>query len=153
MKKSITVVALFAAAVCMQAAEDNKSEKTATAPEATAIPKDAVKNADGTYSYTDKDGKKWTYRNSPFGVIKAAVREPGADTRPKPSQPAAATTKAIDKGDTVQFERSTPFGPQRWEKKKSDLNAEERRILDAQNESESGGKTQSNTESARPDAK
>ena len=144
MKRSITVVILFAAAVCAQAATDKKSEKTATAPQALTIPKDAVKDANGTYSYTDKQGKKWIYRNSPFGVIKTVAPETGADTRANPNQ-AAAATKVTDKGDTVQFERSTPFGPTKWEKKKSDLTDEERQMVDTQ--------SQSKTQTAQPDAK
>jgi hypothetical protein len=144
MKKSISVAALLAAAFCMQAAEDNKSEKAAPAPQALTIPQDAVKEANGTYSYTDKQGKKWVYRNSPFGVIRTVAPEPGPDARPNP---AAAATKATDKGDTVQFERPTPFGLTKWEKKKSDLTNEERRIFDAQNQS----KTETQTD--KPDAK
>ena len=150
MKRLITVVILFTAAVFAQAADDSKSAKPATAPQALTIPKDAVKNDNGTYSYTDKQGKNWIYRNSPFGVIKTVAPEAGADTRSNPSQPAAAV-KVIDKGDTVQFERSSPFGPTRWEKKKSDLTDEERKMVDAQNQSKTETRTQ--TETDKPDAK
>ena len=154
MNRSITVVALFAAAVCAQAAEDNKSAKTEAPPQALTIPKDAVKEANGIYSYTDKQGKKWIYRDSPFGVTKTLAPEPSADTRPNPNQ-AAAATKVIDKGDTVRFERPSPFGKMVWEKKKSDLTDEERKMIDAQSQSQNQGqsKTQSDTQSAQPDAK
>jgi len=152
MKRSITVVILFAAAVGAQAADDSKSAKTAPAPQALTIPKDAVKDANGTYSYTDKQGKKWIYRNSPFGVIRTVAAEPGADTRPNPHQ-AAVATKVTEKGDTVQFERSTPFGPTKWEKKKSDLTDEERKLVDAQNQSKTETQTETGTQTDKPDAK
>jgi hypothetical protein len=146
MKRSITVAALFVAAVYAQAAEDTKSEKTTTSPQAITIPKDAVKSADGTYSYTDKQGKKWIYRNSPFGVVKTVAPEPGPDARENSKQ-AAATTRVVDKGDTVQFERSTPFGLTKWEKKKSDLTDEERKMVDSQTQDKS--KTQGDNPNAK----
>lgn len=151
MNSSITVVILFAAAVCAQAADDGKSAKPAAAPQALTIPKGAVKNDNGTYSYTDKQGKNWIYRDSAFGVVKTPgpAAGAGAQTGAKPAAPAAkaSATKVIDKGDTVQFERSTPFGPTKWEKKKSDLTEEERKMLDAQNQ----GKAE--TKNDKPDAK
>jgi hypothetical protein len=49
------------------------------------------------------------------------------------SAPDLSLTKAIDKGDTVRFERPSPFGMVNWEKKKSDLTDDERHLLDAQN--------------------
>ena len=111
--------------------DQKKADKPAPAPKVVTIPKDAVKNANGSYTYTDKDGKKWLYRNSPFGVIKSAIQDD--PDSPKPVQHAGnSATKAIDKGDTVQFERSTPFGPVKWEKKKSELTDEERQIVDEQ---------------------
>lgn len=145
MKRSITVVILFAAAVCARAADDAKPAKPAP-PQALTIPKDAVKNENGTYSYTDKQGKKWLYRDTPFGVIRTPGPESGADAQPNP-KPATPATKVIDKGDTVQFERSSPFGVTKWEKKKSDLTDEERKMVDAQNQSKTGTKTD------KPDAK
>ena len=36
-------------------------------------------------------------------------------------------------GDVVRFERKTPFGTAKWEKKKSELTDDERRILAQQN--------------------
>lgn len=139
MKRRIIVAILCAAGACAAAAPDKKSDKSATTSTAVTIPKDAVKNPDGTYSYTDKDGKKWIYTNTPFGVIKAAAKDPDSATPAATSQ----AIKAIDKGDTVRFERPSPFGTVTWEKKKSELTDEERRIVDAQNQ----------TQTAKPDAK
>jgi len=97
------------------------------APQATTIPKDAVPNPDGrSYIWTDKQGKKWVYAKTPFGVTKSAVSDAAV------SGPNLSTTKAIDKGDTVRFERPSPFGTMSWEKKKSDLTDDERHLLDTQ---------------------
>jgi len=127
-KITIIPIILCAAAICAPA-ETKKKGNTASAPQVVTIPKDAVQNPDGTYSYTDKEGKKWTYAKTPFGVMKTA----SADTPASADSPAGPTSiKAIDKGDTVRFERPSPFGPISWEKKKSELTDEERRILDAQ---------------------
>jgi hypothetical protein len=152
MKRSVTVAILFAAAVYAQTADDRKSAKPATAPQAVTIPKDAVKDARGVYTYTDKQGKKWIYRDSPFGVIRTVAPEPAAETRPNPNQ-AAAAIKVIDKGETVRFERPSPFGPVSWERKKSDLTDEERKVVDGQNQSKTETQPQTETQSGKPDAK
>lgn len=144
MTRIIIVAALFAAAVCAQARQQ-KSETTATTAAAPApvspIPKGAVKNADGTWSYTDKDGRKFRYVNSPFGVIKTEIRDDDSRSAP-PINPA---TKVIDKGDTVRFEQPGPFGTVAWEKKKSELTDPERQLIDAQQKKQ--------TETAKPETK
>ena len=65
---------------------------------------------------------------------------------PKP-EPNEKLIKTTDAGDTVKFERQTPFGVSKWEKKKSDLTDEERKLVDSQNQS----KTETKTD--KPDAK
>jgi hypothetical protein len=134
MKTSITLFALLATGLLM-AQSDQKPAYKETAKKAAAkkpapltIPKDAVKNPDGTYSYIDKEGKKWRYVNTAFGVMRS---EDNPDA-PAPALPPAQWTKATDNGDTVIFEKPTPFGPARMEKKKSDLTPEERAFLDSQ---------------------
>ena len=129
MKTTLTVMFLLAAAVCAPA-QTKKSTSTTPAPHAVTIPKDAVPNSDGTsYTYTDKQGKKWIYAKTPFGIIKSAYSEPVAPAATTPAPD--SMTKAIDKGDTVRFERPSPFGVMSWEKKKTDLTDDERRALDA----------------------
>ncbi len=151
MTRLITVAALCAAAVCAQATQ-KKSDRTATtsatkpAPAAAiVVPKDAVKNANGTWSYTDKQGKKWVYVTTPFGILRTEV----TDSESRPDAPLSAATKVIDKGDTVRFEQPGPFGPIAWEKKKSDLTDQERQVFDAQNQNQN----QNQTPTAQPDAK
>jgi hypothetical protein len=144
MTKLMTVAALFAAAVCAQATQ-KKSDRTATTAVSTpvpSVPKDAVKNADGTWNYTDKQGRKWVYVNTPFGIMKTDV----TDSESRPAAAPNASTKVIDKGDSVRFEQSGPFGPIAWEKKKSDLTDQERQMVDAQ-------QNQSQPETAKPETK
>ena len=127
MKTTLTVMFLLAAAVCAPAATKKKTTAT-PAPQAVTIPKDAVPNADGTsYLYTDKQGKKWVYAKTPFGIIKNAYSENAAAATPAKD----SMTKAIDKGDTVRFERPGPFGVMSWEKKKIDLTDDERHTLES----------------------
>ncbi len=134
MKTSITLFALLATGLLMaqsdQKPADKETAKKAAVkkPAPLTIPKDAVKNPDGTYSYTDKEGKKWRYVNTAFGVMRS---EDNPDA-PASAIPPAQWTKATDNGDTVIFEKPTPFGPARMEKKKSDLTPEERAFLDSQ---------------------
>jgi hypothetical protein len=128
MKSILAAIILFAAATLAPAADDN-TKKADSAPKEATIPKDAVPNPDGkTYSYTDKQGKKWIFAKTPFGVIK----KPDAD-KPGGAPANLSSTKAIDKGDTVRFERPSPFGTISWEKKKSELTDDERHILETQN--------------------
>jgi hypothetical protein len=144
MTRLITIAALFAAAVCAQATQ-KKSDKTATTaapPSVTSVPKDAVKNADGTWNYTDKQGRKWLYVNTPFGIMKTDVTDAENQSAPPPNP----ATKVIDKGDTVRFEQPGPFGPIAWEKKKSELTDQERQMVDAQ-------QNQSQPQAAKPETK
>ena len=153
MKNTIANVILFAAilfAAATYAPAQDKKDDTATsattnaAHQATTIPADAVLNPDGrTYSYTDKEGKKWTYLRTPFGITRVAATDKPAAATPfgiksvaatdKPAAPPRDTSriKVIDKGDTVRFERPSPFGPMGYEKTKSELTEEERRIVDS----------------------
>jgi hypothetical protein len=128
MKNVFTVIILCAAAIGAPAATKKKTQ-TPPAPQAITIPKDAVANPDGiSYSYTDKQGKKWTYTKTPFGIMKSPTSADSAGG----GAPDVSSTKAIDNGETVRFERPGPFGTMSWEKKKADLTDDERRLLDAQ---------------------
>jgi len=101
-----------------------KKTTEAPAPQFLTVPADATQNPDGTYSYTDKDGKKWNYWKSPFGVMRSEVKP----TTPSPLQ----YTSTTDKGDTVRFERQTPFGPVGYDRKKSEMSDEERSLFELQ---------------------
>jgi hypothetical protein len=143
MKNTIAFIILLAVATCAPGATRKKAASPAPAPQAVTIPKDAVPNADGTtFLYTDKQGKKWTYAKTPFGIMKSAYSDTAAAAAPAAD---AGLTKAIDKGDTVRFERPGPFGIIAWEKKKAELTDDERHTLESQNT-----KSQFETQTAKP---
>jgi hypothetical protein len=120
-------------------AKKNKKKKTTAAssqpPGPITIPKDAVLDPkDGNYHYTDKNGRKWVYMMTPMGPSRWEDKGPSAQSAP--AQPPSSNRfsddpnlKAIDQGDTVKFVRTTPFGPQTWTKKKSELTDDERTML------------------------
>jgi hypothetical protein len=70
------------------------------AGQALTIPKDATTNADGTYTWTDKQGKTWTYVETPFGVSRTLE----TDAHPK---------KALPKGVPAGA-KANPDGTYRW---------------------------------------
>jgi len=125
----------FALVLSAAVADDTVSKKTKstkakkTEPKAivaNVIPKDAVLGADGSYHATDKSGKKWVYKNTPFGVAKAEERPP-VDTTPVQEM-----TKVTIVGDVAKFERPSPFGVSKWEKKVADLTPDEKKIVENQ---------------------
>src|SRR5215472_18165657 len=92
------------------------------APKRLAVPQGAVATSPSTYSYTDTEGKKWVYHTSPFGVTREPEGSPQRFTRD------FSNVKATEQGDRIHFERPTPFGPFRWQTKKSELNEMERTV-------------------------
>lgn len=105
-------------------------------------PKGATEISPGIYRVTEA-GKVWIYRKTPFGYSKSEE----ASTQEKPSTdgdtessaspfaagkaiqspPAdsAAFTKATEDGDSVRFERPSPFGVYKWTRKKTELTKSE----------------------------
>jgi hypothetical protein len=105
-----------------------KSAKTAAKPKATVpkpleIPAGAVEYEPYNYRFTDKSGKTWIYSKTPFGV----VRRPEITEQPVATDQ-SKEVKAWDAGDSVRFERSSPFGPVKWERKKTELTDTEKTI-------------------------
>jgi hypothetical protein len=94
-------------------------------PEKPKPPEGAVQVGPGLWSHLDKDGKTWHYRQTPFGLVKT---EPQAS--PDPAEEELLGVIAHDRGDTVDFERKTPFSVYRWTKKKTDLTRAERNVLE-----------------------
>ncbi|MDQ6708032.1 MAG: hypothetical protein M3Z85_18910 [Acidobacteriota bacterium] len=124
------ILLMLVLTVAVVSAADKKPKKEKVnktgAAAAASIPADAIPTGDGSFRYTDSQGKKWLYRNTPFGVSK--VEEKPAE----PAAPAAVDerTKAVESGDIIRFERPGPFGPARWEKRKTDLDPSEQAVWD-----------------------
>lgn len=147
MTKILVVLSLTAAALAAQAPGSTgatgpktvkkavTARKATTAPQPAAIapvtiPKDATENPNGSYSWTDKQGKNWTFVKTPFGIVKS-------ETQASSSTPASlAGTKAFDEGDKIRFEKPSPFGTVKWEKNKTDLTDEERQVVESQQNSQ-----------------
>jgi hypothetical protein len=126
--------------------------KAAPAP-AVVIPANATRVDENTYTHTDAHGKTWMYRQTPFGIQKSeqtaeskpyalpeAVRERESPFSAEGTSPAAGSgnaaaedLSATESGDLVTFRRKTPFGNNTWTKKKSELTAEERALLERAN--------------------
>ena len=119
------------------------------------VPKDAKEVAPGQYTFVDKDGKNWVYRKTPFGIQKFEDKSAGksaaddsAASAPAPApgtamptpfgetrSRAAVPVKVTEEGDSLRFERQTPFGLQRWTRKKTELNEQETALWEAQRSS------------------
>lgn len=105
------------------------------------LPADAVKVDTLTWRFTDAEGTIWTYRQTPFGLVRFEAEEE-TDTADETAA-AASLIKAFDQGDEVRFERMSPFGLHRWTKKKTELTDVEREAWEqAQNAAEATAKTE-----------
>jgi hypothetical protein len=114
-------------------AAKKKTTKTAAkkpAPAGLTIPAGATENPDGTFSWTDKSGKKWRFAKTPFGIMRSPDTSAADATASDPNE--QQLVKATDNGDTVTLVRQTPFGPIKQEKKKSELTDAERKLLEDQ---------------------
>jgi len=97
-----------------QSTRPSDADKKATpSTPAMTIPRDATANPDGTWSYTDKQGKSWNYAKTPFGVSRspATAEVPVLKGVPKDAVPNAdgsyLWTDKVGKRWTLV---NTPFG-------------------------------------------
>lgn len=115
---------VFCAATILIPSPARANDDPKPAPALKDLPDGAVRNPNGTYSWTDKDGKKWIYEITPVGLSRSPFRAAASEGK---TDVKTNGLKVTDKGDTVRFERKSLMGPIIWEKKKSDLNEKERR--------------------------
>jgi hypothetical protein len=118
------------------------AKQTKKAAPLLSIPKDAVQTTPGFYRWTDKDGKVWTYRFTPFGVTRwpADSMDMKRDAADK-ANAAAGRTTAVEAGDSIHFEQVTPFGKRTWIRKKTELNEAERKIWELQQKNSTASRT------------
>ncbi len=130
MKTLVTLVLMAALPVLAQttkkAAPRTSAKPAPRVAQPLVLPKDATPNPDGSYSWTDKAGKKWLFSKTPFGLSRIE------DTGASPASAASSSLKVTDLGEKIRFERPSPFGTNRYEKNKADLTDEERAIVAAQ---------------------
>lgn len=111
-----------------QAKKAEPAKKTVAASTAEAaktpggLPKDAVEVEPGLYRHADGKGQVWMYRRTPFGFSRY---QPEKELKDADIEEAQYLT-AIDKGESVQFERKTPFGVNKWTRRKAELAGAER---------------------------
>jgi hypothetical protein len=84
-----------------------------------------------TKQVTGQDGKTYIEKKTPFGK---ARYEKQAEAEKKDEPP--ANMRAFDEGDTVRFERRTPFGTRKWSKKKTELDEMEKAALEREQASQ-----------------
>jgi hypothetical protein len=109
------------------------ASKTQKAPAAAlTVPKDAVQTEPGVYRWTDKSGKVWTYRQTPFGVKRWSADSVDTERKTDKRISAEERTTAVEQGDSIRFEQFTPFGKHTWVRKKSEMNEAEQKIWDRQ---------------------
>jgi hypothetical protein len=147
MKIRILILAVLLAVAIAAGDDGKKSTRTKAASSSTPAapigpPKTAVEIGPHAYRYVDAQGKVWIYRRTPFGWMKGEEK----DDRQSTSKPGALSpdTRAVEDGDNVRFECKTPFGMQRWTRKKSEMTEEEKRVF------ERGAPPAQSVESAKP---
>ena len=128
---AVLVIVVAAAAAADKPAGNKKKTVQATPAKVqpVTIPPDAVQVDPNTYRYTDPAGKKWTYHRTPFGISK--MEDNSVEDAKKVQEDTAhliESTKAVEDGDSIQFERASPFGTTRWKRNKAELNETERAV-------------------------
>jgi hypothetical protein len=117
-----------------KASPDQKAlvdQKAKTQAQAPTIPAGAVEVEPYLFRYQDASGKTWMYRQTPFGLSKWEETSTPVAPEPAKSEPVVVT----DLGDSVRFERNTPFGKGTWVRKKTELNDEEKTLISGPNTS------------------
>ena len=132
MKRLAVCLVMVTAMLAADKPANKKAAKAAPPPAPSlTLPAGAVAVEPGTYRYTDPQGKKWLYRQTPFGLAriedKPAVSEDQKAATRK-SEEFDAQVTAVEQGDTIHFTRSGPFGQYKWARKKSELDESERAI-------------------------
>jgi hypothetical protein len=126
----LMIVVATAAAADKTASNKKKTAKATTVKvQPVTIPPDAVQIDPNTYRYTDSAGKKWTYNRTPFGISK--MEDNSVEDAKKAQEDTAhliESTKAVEDGDSIQFERASPFGTTHWKRNKAELNEMERAV-------------------------
>jgi len=157
--KSVVIGWMLCAACFAADAKKIDAKKTTARPAAKAaavkkpapavtIPAGATKVDETTYTFKDNAGKVWVYQKTPFGVSKteqSAVTAANMASASGPQKPTdstpfgklnssapASSVKAVEDGDSIRFEKATPFGVQKWTRKKAELNEDERAIWERQ---------------------
>ncbi len=130
MIKTLTLT-LIAAALLAAQDQPNKNappRKPASAQKTqpVTIPLQATQVGPNVYRYTDAKGKVWMYARTPFGISKWEEIPATQETDDQ------SLTTVTDLGDSVRFERKTPFGVSQSVRKKRELTDDEKALVERQ---------------------
>lgn len=129
------VAVLVAIGLTLAGQAKNKQEGSSSAPEKTAVKE-------------QKAGRKLA--QTPFGTSDYGDAEP-PDEEPE-TLATSPHVEVEEKGDTIIFKRKTPFGNQVWKKKRAELTAEERQLLNRRRKAAAKAKPAAETKTAaKPD--
>jgi hypothetical protein len=117
---AVTIVSI--AGLCAEPPASSKTGKDTLEPGSTRV--------------TDENGKRWILKKTPFGVAKIAEVDETSD-RALRAKETSIGIRAFDAGDSVRFERMTPFGKSTWTKKKAELDDSEQAAWTASQKSKS----------------
>jgi hypothetical protein len=136
---TLRIMAVLMAFAAMSIAADQTGAKDKKQPpiksaaptkvQALTIPPHAVPIDANNFSYTDPQGKKWIYSKTPFGITRREDKPASPEDARNAQEERARfieSTKVVEDGDTIRFDQASPFGNNRWQKNKSDLNEMEK---------------------------
>lgn len=109
-----------------KSAPAKQTAKAPVAPAKVGPPAGAEKLEEGKYRWKDTAGKTWIYKQTPFGWSR--YEEAPAEQAAVTEDPGFSVLSEND--DAVKFVKTTPFGKSSWERKKSELNAEEKAVYE-----------------------
>ena len=137
MKPGLMILMSLAMIAGSAAGQDKPAEKTASEKSAPV----AKKAAPVEKRVTDKDGKTYILRSTPFGTVK--VEDKPVD--PKSAEP-PERMRGYEDGDNIRFESPTPFGVARWVRKKTELNETETAIWERELRNQAAKQTETKKE-------
>ena len=121
------ILMAMAASALLLAGEDKAQSDKAVAAKAAAkddrpagVPADAQEIQPYLYRSTDAHGKKWLYRQTPFGLSKWDDKPVDAAAAARAAEN-SVPVKVTDLGDSYRFEKDTPFGRTYWVRRKTEL--------------------------------
>jgi hypothetical protein len=121
---------LMAAAQTAPTTQKDASRKSNVAPARLTLPPGAVMTKPGTYRYTDAQGTKWIYRQTPFGLARFEEQERIDERAAEERQKVLERMTATEDGDFIHFTKPGPFGTYKWKQKKTELDELEQAAWD-----------------------
>jgi hypothetical protein len=130
------ILTVMAASALLLAGDDKAQSGKAVAANTAAkddrpagVPADAQEIQPYLYRSTDAHGKKWLYRQTPFGLSKWEDKPVDAAAAAARAAENSVPVKVTDLGDSYRFEKDTPFGRTYWVRRKAELTEAETALV------------------------